>query len=101
MYVLVLTSPTDYPLPPNEEKTEIMRVVVRESMSMDLLDRLVSDILAVTESMTTIDSVDLATWQPFHPSVEKKHASAGIGAKEKEAGESERPMEEGVHRSVC
>lgn len=78
-----------------------MRVVVRESMSLDLLDRLVSDILAVTESMTSIDTVDLATWQPFHPSVEKKHGSAGIGAKERESGESEAPMEQGVHRSVC
>lgn len=33
----------NYPLPPNEEQTEISRVVVRESMSLDLLDRLVSD----------------------------------------------------------
>lgn len=31
----------NYPLPPNEEKTEILRVVVRESMSRDLLDRLI------------------------------------------------------------
>jgi glutamate decarboxylase len=38
----------NYPLPPNEEKTEISRVVVRESMSLDLLDRLVSDIISVT-----------------------------------------------------
>lgn len=41
----------NYPLPPNEEKIEILRVVVRESMSFDLLDRLISDICATTQDL--------------------------------------------------
>ncbi|KAF2083262.1 glutamate decarboxylase [Saccharata proteae CBS 121410] len=89
----------NYPLPPNEEKTEILRVVVRESMSMDLLDRLISDICAVTESVMQADQIDLEAWQPFSSSVEKKHASQGVDSKNKH--KSRRPMHEGVHRSVC
>lgn len=92
----------DYPLPPNEEKTEILRVVVRQSMSIDLLDRLVADIIAVTESLMEANTTaDLAAWQPFSSSVEKTHASAGVSAKERHAGKHNRGMEEGIHRAVC
>ncbi|RAL65827.1 hypothetical protein DID88_005490 [Monilinia fructigena] len=48
----------NYPLPPNEEKTEILRVVVRESMSFDLLDRLISDICATTQTLIDSDEQD-------------------------------------------
>lgn len=90
----------NYPLPPNEEKTEILRVVVRESMSLDLLDRLISDICAVIENiMNTNAEVDLAAWQPFSASTEKKHASQGHDSRNKH--KARRPMHEGVHRSVC
>ena len=90
----------NYPLPPNEEKTEILRVVVRESMSLDLLDRLISDICAVMENiMNTNAEVDLAAWQPFSVSTEKKHASQGHDSKNKH--KARRPMHHGVHRSVC
>lgn len=41
----------NYPLPPSEDKLEILRVVVRESMSLDLLDRLISDICDTTQSL--------------------------------------------------
>jgi len=90
----------NYPLPPNEEQTEILRVVVRESMSLDLLDRLISDIAATMEQiMATSSEVDLSAWQPFTTSVEKSHASAGHDSKNKH--KAKRPMHEGVHRSVC
>jgi glutamate decarboxylase len=36
-----------YPLPPNCEDTEILRVVVRESLSGDLSRKLIIDILNV------------------------------------------------------
>ncbi|OCK74741.1 hypothetical protein K432DRAFT_429859 [Lepidopterella palustris CBS 459.81] len=53
----------NYPLPPNEDKTEILRVAVLESMSMDQLDRFISDICALTEklteTLTETDAVDL------------------------------------------
>lgn len=90
---------TDYPLPPNEEKIEILRVVVRESLSLDMIDRLVTDIISVTEILMKSDTMDLATWQPSGASVEKKHSSHGLEAKDKH--KARRPMHNGVHRSVC
>lgn len=76
-------------------------MVVRESMSLDLLDRLISDIFAVTESVMSSDEIDLKVWQPFQNknTVEKSHGSAGSGAHEKH--KHRRPMGEGVHRTVC
>ncbi|KIW00718.1 glutamate decarboxylase [Verruconis gallopava] len=89
----------NYPLPPVEDKTEILRVVVRESMTMDLLDRLVADICSVTETLMESDVIDLQAWQPFSKSVEKQHASLGQDAKNKH--KARHPMGQGVHRSVC
>ena len=63
-------------------------------MSIDLLDRLVCDIVAVTESLMSAETkIDLACWDPFSMSVEKRHASMGVGAKQREAGEHERGPE--------
>lgn len=39
----------NYPLPPNEEQQEILRVVVRFNLSHELLDKLMNDIIEVTE----------------------------------------------------
>lgn len=90
----------NYPLPPSTEDIEILRVVVRESMSLDLLDRLITDTCSVMESiMSTSSEVDLAVWQPGTTSVEKKHGSKGHDHKNKH--KASRPMSEGVHRSVC
>ena len=89
----------DYPLPPGEDKTEILRVVVRESMSIDLLERLIADICAVTETLMDSDAIDLAAWQPFGNSIEKTRSSAGHDSKNKH--KAKRPMSHGVHRSVC
>ena len=88
----------DYPLPPNEEKTEILRVVVRESLSLDMIDRLVTDIVAITETLIKTDAIDIAAWQPSS-SVEKTHGSHGLTSKHKH--KAKQPMSEGVHRSVC
>ncbi len=41
----------NYPLPPNEEATEILRVVVRYELTDDLLFRLISDILKTTQAL--------------------------------------------------
>ena len=91
---------TDYPLPPKEETQEILRVVVRESMSLDLLDRLISDVVAVTQMLMESDPVDIAFFQPGATSIEKQHQSIGADAKH-QAKDMERPMSEGVHRAVC
>ena len=90
----------DYPLPPDEEKIEILRVVVRESMSRDLLDRLITDIFETTETLMQTDATDLQAYQPSSStSVEKRLGSKGHDHKNKH--KANRPMSEGVHRSVC
>lgn len=95
-----LTFIEDYPLPPTTEAIEILRVVVRESMSLDLLDRLISDIFAVTQQLMTTDALDLAAFQPIGAtSVEKLHSIKGLEHRHKH--KAQRPMSEGVHRSVC
>ena len=91
----------NYPLPPGEEKTEILRVVVRESMSMDLLDRLISDLIAVTQTLMESDLGDLSALQPTATSTEKSHQSLGNDAKHRKQHGSKQPMDKGVHRSVC
>jgi glutamate decarboxylase len=94
----VADSCTDYPLPPNEEKTEILRVVVRESLSLDMIDRLVTDICGVTEMLIKTDAVDLAAFQPS-PSIEKQHANKGLRKEHKH--KAQRPAGDGVYRTVC
>lgn len=89
----------DYPLPPKEEKTEILRIVVRESMSLDLLDRLISDIISVTEQLINSDAMDLSAFQPATTSVEKEHSSLGLDSSNRH--KAKRPMRMGVHRTVC
>ncbi|KAI9737873.1 MAG: hypothetical protein M1834_009243 [Cirrosporium novae-zelandiae] len=90
----------NYPLPPSCQKTEILRVVVRESMSMNLLNRLISDIISVTESLMRSDVQDLSAFQPgTSHTIEKQHSSKGFAAQMK--GLVERPMPGGIHKSVC
>jgi glutamate decarboxylase len=69
-------------------------------MSLDLLDRLISDICSVTESLMNSDAIDLAAWQPFSRSVEKEHAGTGVDHKNREQ-KQKRGMHAGIHRTVC
>ncbi|KAF1963029.1 glutamate decarboxylase [Byssothecium circinans] len=89
----------NYPLPPNEEKTEILRVVVRQTLSLDMIDRLVTDICSCTETLLSSDKVDTDVYQPSSNSIEKQHSSHGLQAKDKH--KARHPMHKGVHRSVC
>ncbi|KAB2099867.1 Glutamate decarboxylase [Alternaria gaisen] len=90
----------NYPLPPGEEKTEILRVVVRESLSLDMIDRLVTDICGVTEMLMKTDAVDLSAFQPgASPSIEKQHANKGLQREHKH--KAQRPSSDGVYRTVC
>ena len=91
----------NYPLPANEEKTEILRVVVQESMSMDLLDRLISDIISVTQDLMEANAFDRAALQGAATAIEKSYGSPGVNAKTRHKHGSKRGMEEGVHRTVC
>ena len=90
---------SNYPLPPKEEKTEILRIVVCESMSLDLLDRLITDIIAVTEQLMDADPMDLSAFQPSATTIEKQHQSKGVDHATKH--KAQRPMSKGVHRTVC
>jgi len=92
----------NYPLPPNEDKIEILRVVVRESMSFDLLDRLIADIFATTQQLIESDGADLRILnQSKDTSIEKQVASSGKQHGKGQGKGGRKPMSEGVHRSVC
>lgn len=96
----------NYPLPPNEDATEILRVVVRESMSFDLLDRLIADICGVTQTLMETDVRDLTFLQgvggtPGGKPAEQQHSGKESQKKTATGRGGERPMSEGVHRSVC
>lgn len=68
-------------------------------MSRDLLDRLITDLVSVTETLMNSDVPDLAQWQPLPLSIEKQHSSVGHPHHQKH--KARRPMSEGVHRTVC
>ncbi|KIN04391.1 hypothetical protein OIDMADRAFT_176813 [Oidiodendron maius Zn] len=97
----------NYPLPPNEEKTEILRVVVRESMSFDLLDRLITDICQTTQNLIDSNAQDLSILHlNKDTSAEKAHSTTGTSrdakdAKSSHAKRGRHPLTKGVHRTVC
>ena len=73
-----------------EEKTKIMRVAVRESMSLDLLHRLHANIIAVTEQLIETDPLDLSAFQRGATTVEGQHQSEVIDDVNKH--KAQRPM---------
>ncbi|KAH0536670.1 hypothetical protein FGG08_006465 [Glutinoglossum americanum] len=87
----------NYPLPPNEQNTEILRVVVRESLSIDLLDRLICDIISVTQDMIDSAVKDGLVHQLDQASIEKELSLKASKLKD----HVKHPMSSGVHRSVC
>ena len=96
----------NYALPPGEDKTEILRVVVRESMSFDLLDRLITDIIGVTQALMEDDQIDLSILQKQHgPGVGRKGGEKGDEqtpqGRGEERGGSIKRLADGIHRSVC
>lgn len=98
----------NYALPPNEDATEILRVVVRENMSFDLLERLISDIVEVTEQLMEDDKVDLSILQKqkrTRPDERRKarHLGEKQGAEKMRANiaDETKRMAEGIHRTVC
>lgn len=101
----------NYALPPDADKLEILRVVVRETMSFDLLEKLVTDIVAVTETLMEKDEIDLDTLRDNH-AVQRGPVTQGDREKkekEKREGKSAagkrhhhvRRMAGGIHHSVC
>lgn len=70
----------NYELPPNAEDQEVLRVVVRESMSEDLVEKFVVDLMMVTENL--MDSASgmhgLATLDDKSHKESKKSGEAGM-----------------------
>ncbi|KAB5560199.1 glutamate decarboxylase [Coniochaeta sp. 2T2.1] len=99
----------NYALPPNEDQTEILRVVIRENMSFDLLERLITDIVEVTETLMEDDKVDLSILQKQRrrrPDEKRQHKSLGKiretgKAAEAKVSQETKRMADGIHRSVC
>ncbi|KAI0453393.1 glutamate decarboxylase [Xylaria acuta] len=81
----------NYALPPNENQIEILRIVVRESMSLDLLDRLISDLVSVTQTLIEKGDADASVLQPRGEKDSRQPASEGVVKR----------LEDGIHRSVC
>lgn len=95
----------NYALPPSENETEILRVVIRESMSFDLLDRLITDIAQVTETLMGNDEVDLSILQKQRKGPikleDKERKERGVKGVKDEGKKLGKRMEEGIHRTVC
>ena len=70
-------------------------------MSMDLLDRLITDIFSVTENIMNSDEIDLKVWQPFQNKQTPEKTQGSAGAQSHEKHKHKRPMSHGVHRTVC
>jgi glutamate decarboxylase len=79
----------NYALPPAEDHQEILRVVVRESMSFDLLDRLIADLCSVTENILKNEEPDFSRVHRSN-NIEAVHSRA-----EKERREGEQEAKEG------
>ncbi|KAI0101263.1 glutamate decarboxylase [Daldinia grandis] len=96
----------NYALPPNEDKIEILRIVIRESMSLDLLDRLIADLVSVTQTLIDNDEVDLSILQKQRPTGDSRpRTDASKGSLSQESakvleGKAAR-LADGIHRSVC
>lgn len=93
----------NYALPPNEQETMILRVVVRESMSYDMIDRLLADICDVMEMMIESDEIDLSILHKPRKGV-KLQDGMGDEKKKSVAGETARDVEKavkGVYKGVC
>jgi glutamate decarboxylase len=73
-------------------------------MSADLLERLIADIVAVTDSLVDSDPVDLSRLQthPHQTRIERRHQRStehGKRAHQLPSGLSK--LGEGVHKTVC
>ncbi|KAL2269592.1 hypothetical protein VTJ83DRAFT_1776 [Remersonia thermophila] len=114
----------NYFLPPGENETEILRCVIRVNMSFDLLDRLVADVVEVTESLMRreeeegkaeakeegrgrVDVLGLLREQhlrrkPMVKTGKGKERFRQVAEEAKEKVEETRGrMKEGIHRTVC
>lgn len=76
---------------------------MRESMAADLIDRLVADIVDVTEKLMVTDPVDMAALHVGPTSIERRAVRPGHRHEQEKgiAKPSEEPPSKGIHRYVC
>lgn len=91
----------NYALPPTEDDTEILRVVIRESMSFDLLDKLITDLVLVTEHLMEDDQIDLSVLTKLSVLKKLRRPLTEERKKPKEKAPEEKRMADGIHSSVC
>jgi len=65
-------------------------------MPLELLDTLIGDIIEATETLSGLEDVDLAAWQPAPTKHNLAHRPNKAGEKS-----SQSQMDSGIHRSVC
>lgn len=74
-------------------------------MAADLIDRLIVDIVAVTEQLIASEPVELAALQTGPTNLERRHAQPKYreshGKKVGKPTKKPHPMSKGIHRSVC
>lgn len=92
----------NYPLPENEDKIEILRVVVRESCSTSMVDRLIKDLIETVETLMNADEVDMNALAGSDLSAmvngqshEQKHSSRGH-----RAGSKAHKKEQAGHKAI-
>lgn len=91
----------NYELPPDVEHIEILRVVVRESMSEEMIERLVVDILEITEDLMEEFKDSSSAGRQSQRAHEQREVGGAHGKHERQAanhGEGVRPT---GHDSVC
>jgi glutamate decarboxylase len=86
----------NYELPPNLEKIEILRVVVRENVTEVLLDQLIADIVEITEQLADPSSSMHSLNMVGHIQRPKKHEDPHSNLKE---GEGSKPS--GTYARTC
>ncbi|KAK9373142.1 pyridoxal phosphate-dependent transferase [Lipomyces chichibuensis] len=99
----------NYPLPPDEADVEILRVVIRESMSADILEQLCDDIVIVTETLIASDPIDMAALaHPLQRIQEQSHvarAATSLGPLSLHGTTSDLPKttnhKHGRYKGVC
>ncbi|SCZ97211.1 BZ3500_MvSof-1268-A1-R1_Chr4-2g07063 [Microbotryum saponariae] len=92
----------NYELPPDLSNVEILRVVVREQFSEDLVERLVIDLIEITEDLIkdSMDEAKLLAGQS-NPSQDKVKGVTTHHSEKQAATQDQKGVETSGHSSVC
>ncbi|KIJ50962.1 hypothetical protein M422DRAFT_27078 [Sphaerobolus stellatus SS14] len=78
----------NYELPPELEKVQILRVVVRENMTETLIHQLITDLIEITESLKSQDGLHALATLASHSAARRDHSALKPGKEhEKDEGD--------------